>query len=424
MDEAEKRTLAYLDEHCDELYSTLSRLLEFDTQNFISHGREKECQRHILDLYRSIGLESDLYSPDSIPGIKDHPGYLPGRGMEDRPNVTGIRYGADRDSRVMVAAHTDTMPVGDPRNWTVDPFGGIMKNGRIYGLGAGDNKFGIAGGYFALKALAACGIRLKKTVLLTAYTDEEYGGGDGALAACLKYPCDSYVNLDGGNYEMWIAALGGCGYEIEIKAAFTTDTVSPVVDAMIRIKSEIEAMGLRRREELHHNRLYAGSDMERSAFRLAQFSAGSFGTDLDKGKLTFVVYTQKSKEEIDLELGEILAKMKPFLEKARMTTAGFKPTTRFFDYIETKPGDPAVEIMTRAAEEASGRKIRQCGACLSDLSVFLKYGSLSSFNFGIMRDFSLPGGAHQADEYVECADFLSHTKSLVLFLIRYCGIDK
>lgn len=170
----------------------LTGLLKFDTQNFITHGREKECQYHIADLYREIGMETDIYSPDSVPHIKEHPGYLSSRGMEDRPNVTGICYGADNERRVMIAAHTDTMSIGDSNKWTVDPFGGIIKDGRIYGLGAGDNKFGIAGGYFAFKVLKECGIKLKKTVLLTAYTDEEYGGGDGTLAACLKYPCDAF----------------------------------------------------------------------------------------------------------------------------------------------------------------------------------------------------------------------------------------
>ena len=343
--------------------------------------------------------------------------------MEDRPNVTGICYGLDKNDRVMLAAHTDTMPVGDSAKWTVDPFGGAIKNGCIYGLGAGDNKFGIAGSYFALKALKECGIKLKKTVLLTAYTDEEYGGGDGALGACLKYPCSTYVNLDGGNYEMWVSALGGGGFEIEVKTEFITDTASPVVDMLYRIKSEVEAMGSRRREELHRNRLYTGSDMERSAFRLMQFTAGSFGSNLDCGKLFFVIYTDKTRAEINAELNEILRKLGPDFEKAGISTSGFKPTTRFFDYLETAENDPAVEIMAEAAEETAGIKVKRCGACLSDLSIFLKYGSKSSFNFGILRDFSLKGGAHQPDEFVECKQFVEHTKALVLFLIRFCGVE-
>jgi acetylornithine deacetylase/succinyl-diaminopimelate desuccinylase-like protein len=187
--------------------------------------------------------------------------------------------------------------------------------------------------------------------------------------------------------------------------------------------SRASAMGQRRTEELHMNPLYTGSDMERSAFRLVEFTAGNFGSNLDSGKLLFVIYTDKSKEQINSELDAIIRKVTPVLHKNRLTTDGFKPTTRFFDYIETRKDDPAAAVMREAAIETSGKDVRQCGACLSDLSVFLKYGNLSSFNFGIIRDFSLPGGAHQPNEYVECEEFLNHTKALVLFLIRYCGIE-
>jgi acetylornithine deacetylase/succinyl-diaminopimelate desuccinylase-like protein len=422
MKELEKKVLDYVDEHKDELFGLLSKLIQFDTQNFITHGRELKCQKYIEKLYRDFGLETEIYSPDDIPGIKEHPGYLPGRGMENRPNVTGILYGENRESMIMLAAHTDTMPVGDINSWTVDPFGGVIKDGRIYGLGAGDNKFGIAGSFFALQALRDCGIKLKKSVALTAYTDEEYGGGDGALGACLKYPCKTYVNMDGGNYELWIAALGGGGFEINVNTRFTTDTVEPVIDALVMIKEKLKPFAARRREELHNNQLFTGSDMERSAFRLMDFSGGSFGSNLNTGKLTFVIYTDKTKEIILDELDAILVDIREELEKHNMETEGFKHTTRFFIYQETKDKYGAVAEMEKAAEEVSGKTIKACGACLSDLSVFLPYGSDSSFNFGIIRDFSLYGGAHQPDEFVDCQQFIEHTKALLLFLIRHCGV--
>jgi acetylornithine deacetylase len=420
---SEKQVLTYIDQHQSDLFTLLGRLIQFDTQNLMTHGREKECQYYLADLYRAIGLATDIYSPDDIPYIKEHPAYLPGRGLEDRPNVTGILYGKDRQSQVMIAAHTDTMPVGDPGKWTFNPFGGTIQDGFIYGLGAGDNKSGLAAGFFALKALQACGIKLDRTVLLTAYVDEEYGGGNGTLAACLKYPCQTYVNLDGGNYELWICALGGGGFEIEIKAISPTDTSSPTVDMLCRIKSEVEAMGRRRQTELHHNRLYAGSDMERSAFRLMQFSAGGLGSDLDSGRLSFVIYTVRTKEEIERELTDIIDGIRPVLAKNGYSIKGFKPITRFFHYMEMPENDPAAAIFAEAARDSAGNgEVRRCGACLSDLSLFLGYGSKSSFSFGILRDFSLPGGAHQPDEYVSCKQMIEYTQAIALFLIRYCGL--
>jgi acetylornithine deacetylase len=420
MKKHEEKALAYIEENKDELFGLLSKLIQFDSQNFITHGREKECAEYIEKIYRDLGLETELYSPDSVPGIKEHPAYLSGRGLENRPNVSGICYGEDKKSSVMIAAHIDTMPTGDLEKWNVDPFGGEIKEGRIYGLGAGDNKFGIAGSYYALKALKECGIKLKKSVVLTAYSDEEYGGGGGALAACLKYHCESYVNLDGGNYEIWIAALGGGGFKIHVKKTESTDSALDVFDALGSLMKELKVFAERRRLELHRNPLYTGSDMERSAFRLGKFM--SVGSSHGEAMLTFVIYTDKDKKIIYDELDHILKKLEPEFKENGIITEGFIPTTRFFGYYETERDHPAVTVMKAAAEEASGKKVKECGSCLTDLSIFIPYGSPSSFNFGIMRDFALPGGAHQPNEYVECKQFLEHTKALILFLIRYCGV--
>ncbi len=416
----EEKALGYIDDHSDELFGLLSKLIQFDTQNFITHGREKECAEYIEKIYRELGLETELYSPDSIPGIKKHPAYVSGRDLENRPNVSGIHYGQEKELSVMIAAHIDTMPVGDMSKWKVDPFGGEIKDGRIYGLGAGDNKFGIAGGYYAIKALKKCGIQLKKSVVLTSYSDEEYGGGVGTLAACLKYPCQTYVNLDGGNYELWIAALGGGGFKIHVRKTDSTDTALHVFDALTIILEQLKLFAQKRRAELHINPLYTGTDMERSAFRLMEFK--NVESNLDEAMLSFVIYTDKPKDIIHQELNDILKKVKPILAEKGITTDGFTPTTRFFGYYETPKDDPAVAIMRTAAEQVSGKPVKQTGACLTDLSLLIPYGSPSSFNFGIFRDFALPGGAHQPNEYVECKQFIEHTKTLVLFLMRYCGV--
>lgn len=415
----EEKALSYLDSHQQELYSLLSRLIQFDSQNFVTEGREAACAAYIEELYRSLGLKTELYCPDQIPGITEHPGYLPGRGTDRRPNVSGVWDG--EGPVVMLAAHTDTMPAGDLSKWTVDPFAGVIRDGRIIGLGAGDNKAGIAAGYFAVKALIDCGITLRKHVALAAYCDEEYGGGNGALAACLKHPCEICVNLDGGNYELWTAAIGGGGFSISFHKQDSTDSCLAVYEALEAVMNALRPFIARRKAELHANPLYTGSDMERSAFRLSRFR--STGTNHTDAELAFVIYTMKSREEIHRELSEVLEQARPVLERHNIVTQGFTHTTRYFGYYETDKTGGAVDIKRQAAEQTAGRPVRECGSCLTDLSVIHPYGSPRSFNFGIFRDFALPGGAHQPDEYVECEQFLQYTKALVLFLLRYCGVQ-
>lgn len=50
----------------------------------------------------------------------------------------------DRGPNFCFAGHTDVVPVGDPRGWTVDPFGGEIHDGQLFGRGAVDMKGAIA----------------------------------------------------------------------------------------------------------------------------------------------------------------------------------------------------------------------------------------------------------------------------------------
>lgn len=420
MDHFESTVTKYLDKHQSEMYSLLAKLVGFDTQNFISYGREKECQEYIATLYGELGLETDLFSPASLPGITEHPDYLEGRSAEDRPNVIGVYRVENEAGRVMLAAHTDTMPVGDLDKWTMSPFSGEIKDGKMFGLGIGDNKFGLATSYYALKAIIDNKIPLKKSVVLCAYSDEEYGGGNGALAAALKYPCDVIVNTDGGNYEIWLVAPGGGVYEITLKTRKPVNSVEKMIDGLYKTKTMMGGFAQNRRNEMHNHKWFKGTDMEDAAFRIIECSAGDAGSNLDMGKLSFVFYTDQAKEAIEKELSKIEAGLKKELNEMQLDTEGFYPTTRFFHYQAADRNDPAISLMTELASDEIGYPIRQSGASLSDLSLFLKYGSESSFNFGIFGDFARYGGAHQPDEYVELHEVLAHAKALARFIVKWC----
>jgi len=73
--------------------------------------------------------------------------------------------------------HTDVVPPGE--HWTVDPFGGLVRDGRIYGRGACDMKGGIAAALFAAAAVREAGVDLRGSLEFSATVDEETGGFAG-----------------------------------------------------------------------------------------------------------------------------------------------------------------------------------------------------------------------------------------------------
>jgi putative selenium metabolism hydrolase len=54
-------------------------------------------------------------------------------------------------------AHVDTVGVGDPAQWELDPFSGLIRDGRVHGRGAADQKGGAAAMIAAARILAETG---------------------------------------------------------------------------------------------------------------------------------------------------------------------------------------------------------------------------------------------------------------------------
>jgi acetylornithine deacetylase len=420
----EQQVLDYIDANQNELFELLKKLIRINTENFISSGNEAACAETVREMYESTGLDTQVYYPDDY--LDGHPDYLPGRGTDTRPNVGGFYQGSEGTRSIMLAAHMDTVPIGLRSEWTVDPLGGEVRDGRIYGRGCGDNKFGIASGVFLLRTMRALGVRLKQNVVLSAYCDEEFGGGNGSIASCVKYPCDMYINLDGGNSdrEVWTCALGGQLLKAEISAKEPQDSAELVLDGLDVIRRRVAAFGKKRAEELQAHRFYKDSDMQRSSLRILSSRCGDAGTGLSSGSFEFVFYTVGSRAEIKTELCKMEDDIRRELDAMGLVFSAFLPGSRYFDYLCADENDASIRQLLECATEIEGKTIRAAGACLTDYFLYLKYGSSHSVTYGVFRDFKLPGGAHQPDEFIECRDFVNCTKALALFLLRWCGVDK
>ena len=102
----------------------------------------------------------------------------------DRGGVSNLfaRWGAARHKRTFgFNGHTDVVPVGDEKAWSVAPFGAEIRDGYLWGRGATDMKSGVA-------AFAAAAIDFVRetppdgAVILTVTSDEEGDAEHGTVA--------------------------------------------------------------------------------------------------------------------------------------------------------------------------------------------------------------------------------------------------
>ena len=109
--------------------------------------------------------------------------YIPAEGLAEhtlkhpRVNVLGRMEGSKPRPSLHFNGHFDVVPVGD--GWTVDPFGALIRDGKLYGRGVSDQKAGIAASIYAVEAIRRAGIRLLGTVEQSGSVDEESGGFAG-----------------------------------------------------------------------------------------------------------------------------------------------------------------------------------------------------------------------------------------------------
>ncbi len=69
-------------------------------------------------------------------------------------NVIAVAKANKPGKRLILNGHLDTYPAGDKSNWSVDPFSGAMRDGKIFGRGSADMKGGIACSLLAFKLLS------------------------------------------------------------------------------------------------------------------------------------------------------------------------------------------------------------------------------------------------------------------------------
>lgn len=410
-----------IDERKEELFDLLSRMIRINSENFSSHGNEEPMARFLEALCRELELETDLYSPLDIEGFTQHPDYMPGRGLENRYNLTAIWKGLEDTNQLLLMGHTDTVEIGDPANWDFDPLGGLIRDGKILGRGACDDKYALAAVIFLIRVLKDAGFVPKKNLVFSAYSDEEHGGSHGALAAVLRHPCESIVNLDGRFDPIWHCGSGG---QEAIYTYHVKDTVDSAKRAGLAIPVVLEVLdsfAQARQQELEANPFYAGTPIPGTSMRYMGIRAGSGGMDLGVGQVYFVYYTDKTKEQIEAEFEALDRVLKERLAPLGIIGDGFAPKTRFFHYVYCQPDSEDILLMQAAAQEAIGRAPQVRGSCLSDLSVISKYGSDRAFAIGCGRDFSEPGGAHQPNEYIECDAFVDFTKTVGAYILKKLG---
>jgi acetylornithine deacetylase/succinyl-diaminopimelate desuccinylase-like protein len=187
----------------DETAVIARDLIRFDTTNY-GEGRsngEAEAAGYVEAKLAELGLRPQVFESD--PG---------------RASVVARVEGRDPGKPALVVhGHLDVVPA-DPRNWTVDPFGGEIRDGLLWGRGAVDMKNMDAMILTAVGDLLRAGERPARDLVVAFFADEEDGGRRGS-----HFLVDTQPELFAGATEA-ISEVGGYSIDLAGRRAYLLQT--------------------------------------------------------------------------------------------------------------------------------------------------------------------------------------------------------
>lgn len=158
----------------DDLVALTVDLIRFPTVNPPGEAYTP-CAEYIAERLKKSGFQIELIRGVDTPGDTDR---------YPRTNVVARREGRSPGKTVHFNSHIDVVEAGE--GWTVDPFEGVVKDGRVYGRGTCDMKGGLAASIIAAEAFIEVYPDFPGAIEISGTVDEESGGFGGVAYLASK----------------------------------------------------------------------------------------------------------------------------------------------------------------------------------------------------------------------------------------------
>jgi acetylornithine deacetylase len=363
---------------------------------------------HVADQLRALGLETELQRFDG-----------------QRANAIGRWKGIGGGKSLLFNGHLDTNPATE--GWTVDPWGGLVDDRFIYGIGVSNMKAGDAAYFCAVKTLMEAGVRLKGDVVLS-FVVGELQGGVGTLAAIRKgLKADYFINSEPS--DLTAITMHACAFTFVIELVGNTRHLSKREEAVDAIAAAVDIIprlnvmtfsGAKSEEHQSINRVHVG------------VVHGALGRELHEWRAPQVADYAKIKGSGRYAPGQTeegaVADMRKVLDELEARFPGLKATIR----TEKKEGHmlmPAFEVsktarivktVNAAYEEVRGEK-QPTGALEPQRYYGTDAGHLYH-ELGMEGVVCGPGGRYNTmpDERVDIVDYIDMIKIYMLCILDIC----
>ena len=392
---------AWVDASRDRIVDLTSQLIKIPSRN--PPGEYEAISRFVADTLEGIECEVDT--------IKSKP---------NKPNLVGRIKGTVGKPVLLYSVHMDTVPEGT--GWTVPPFGGVVKDGKIYGRGALDAKGRMAVYLMAAKALKETGVKLGGDLVLAMTVDEETGGEDGA-----KYLVENgYLKGDMAICE-WVqdsVLVGGTGYRLLRITTTGQHTRSKTVNAVEKMtKIVFELSKLQQKLKSRKSRI---PDIGCTTIRVASIESSGvpvtwFEDEITPDRCSIDVQIVAIPE---MDADDLVRRVQQMLNNLKKQDRDFKAKMKVlfgFDGWATPIKSSLPRSISKVAKEF-GMKPKMTGivgrAAASDGRFYLRAG-MQMAQWGVGTPDC---GFHKPDEFIRIDDLVLMTKVHAALMMEILGV--
>lgn len=399
------------------------RLLQRLVQEPSTRGNEAGAQAVIIEKCREMGLELDIWEigKDELPA---HPLFCSDRrDFSGNPNVVGVWKGTGGGRSIILNGHIDVVPEGSRDDWKYDPFGGHIKDGRLYGRGATDMKGGTVSLLLAVESLIALGKKLKGDVIFQSVIEEESGGA-GTLAAVIRgYKADGAIIPEPTNMKLFPKQQGSMWFRITVKGRAahggTRYEGISAIEKAITVIASLQELEKKRNERIT-DPLYKGIPIP-IPINIGKITSGEWpssvpDTAVIEGRIGVAPEENMKMAENELEaaLSSLSEKDEWFRENpCKVEWFGGRWQPGNLDI-----GHPLMNIISASYEKAAGEKpLIEASPWGTDGGILSKAGGTPVVVFG-------PGtteAAHDADESISLDEMFKAAEIIAESIIEWCG---
>ncbi len=387
----------WIDAHFDEEVRFLQELIRVPTDT--PPGNNAPHAERTAELLKGFGFEAEQHT---VPQAE-----VNAYGLESITNLIVRRaYGEGRT--IALNAHGDVVPPGE--GWTHDPYGGEIRDGKIYGRAAAVSKCDFATFTFAVRALEALGARLNGKVELHFTYDEEFGGemGPGWLLKNRLTKPDLMIAA-GFSYEVVTAHNGCLQMEVTVHGkmahAAVPDTGVDALQGAVHILNALYAQ----------NTLYQQVSSQVDGINHPYLNVGRIeggtNTNVVPGKVSFKLDRRMIPEENPVEVEASIRKViADAAAECRGITVDIKRLLLANSMKPLAGNRPLVDAIQKHGETLFGQKIPAMGTPLyTDVRLYAEAG-IPGVIYGAGPRTVLESHAKRADERLELEDLRRATK--------------